>query len=175
MSDTLRLVTDTLTQAIVKFAASVEASQVTEVQKSQEACRTYAIGYLSGLTKSQINETVAKHGFTVKGKVTEATWNVAKVLLSQAHRSIAGEFGFGEKLATRWANGDFGITLRKAYAASAGPRKNVNKVAQAVKLLCSLSEAERDAVAEGVRQAIARYDAWAEGTVERFELLEKVA
>lgn len=173
---TLKLVSDTFAHAVTLFRAAVDASVEASVNKSQEACRTYAIGYLHGLTKSQINEQAAKLGFSGKdGKLLEDKWDVAKVILSMAHRSIAGQYGFGEKLAVKWANGDFSVTLRKAYAASAGPRKNVDKVKQAIKLLCSLSEAERDEVQQGVAEAIARYDAWQEGAIERFEALVTVA
>lgn len=172
---TLKLVTDTFKHAVIKLQAAVVAALATDENKSQEACRTYAIGYLAGMTKTQVYEQAAKLGFTdLQGHFTDG-WDTAKGLLSQAHRSIAGEFGFGEKLAVMWANGDFSIKLYKAYAASAGPRKVQDKVKQAVKLLCSMGEAERQDVYSQVEEAKDRYNLWQEGSIERFESLTKVA
>lgn len=108
---------------------------------NNDACQMYAIGYLSKMTKKEINQ----RGRSASG-VTEETWKSGKVTFSKVHRAIAGEYGFGEKLALAWAARDFTVSLDKAYDLSGSPRKEVDLVVKVARLLASMSSAQVQAV-----------------------------
>ena len=102
--------------------------------RNELVAQMYAIGYLSRMSKKEINI----RGRETSG-VTPETWAGTKVALSRAHRAIAGEYGFREKLAERWAIRDFTLSLVKAYNLSAPPRKQVDVVIRIARLLAKLS------------------------------------
>lgn len=142
-----------MAQEAAKVAIGVDSLNV-------KAAKVVAIGYLARKSKKEINSEARK-----ASGLTDAQWENVKPPLSYAWRAIGGEYGFGDKLAVMWAKGDFSISLMKAYAKSAPPKKETDKIAQAVKLLVQLSEEERDDVLNQVETLIAEQNA-AEGKKE---------
>lgn len=115
-----------------------------EATVSETACQLVAIGFLSKMTKKEIN---------LKGReasgVTQEDWDNGKGAFSKAWRSLddsPGKYGFGETLATQWASGDFSVALGKAYDLSAPPKKETDKVAAIAKAFANLTAQEQQAV-----------------------------
>lgn len=111
---------------------------------AQTACVLVAIGFLSKMTKKEIN---AK-GQEISG-VTPEDWAKGKGSFSKAFRSLddsPGRYGFGESLAVQWANSDFTVALEKAYLLSAPPKKETDKVAAMAKAFANLSAVDQQAV-----------------------------
>lgn len=138
----------TFTAAAKDFGAALSKAFSTHGKYRQQACVLVAIGFLSKMTKTQINESARK----ITG-VTDEVWNHGKSEFSKAWRSLddsPGKYGAGEILATMWANKDFTVTLDKAYELSGGPRKEVDKVESLAKQLATLN-------ADDVQAIIRRY------------------
>lgn len=127
--------------AAKQFGHSLEQAVSLNGSLNNDAMQMYAIGFLSKMTKKEIN---AK-GRDASG-VTEQTWKSGKVTLSKCHRAIAGEYGFGDKLALAWAVRDFTVSLDKAYDLSAAPRKDVDNVLKVARILANMSSEEQQAV-----------------------------
>lgn len=146
-------------EALGRFILASCETASKQVSQNKEACRAVAIGILSKMTKKQIN-TEAKSALVEKigQDAADTAWKSAKVPLSQAWRAIAGEYGFGEALAQKWAAGDFEVSLAAAYEASAGPRKDVDNVARAVKLLVNMTADDRENVATQVADILSKQD-----------------
>lgn len=133
-------VTATFTDAAKAFGAALESSFKRHGQYRAQACILVAIGFLSKMTKTQINENARK----ITG-VTDEVWAHGKSEFSKAWSSLddsPGKYGAGEILAQMWANKDFTITLDKAYELSRGPRKVPDKVASLAKELATLTSAQ---------------------------------
>jgi hypothetical protein len=134
--------------------------------QNQLAAQAVAIGYLARMSKTDINAEARK-----VGGYTDSQWSIVKVPLSQAWRAVGGECGFGDKLAEMWARGEFGVSLANAYAKSAPPKKVADRIAQAVKLLITLTEAEREEVLNKVDEHLGQYAEAMESKTEKFEVL----
>lgn len=160
--------------AAKQFGHSLEQAVSLNGSLNNDAMQMYAIGFLSKMTKKEIN---AK-GRDASG-VTEQTWKSGKVTLSKCHRAIAGEYGLREKLALAWAVRDFTVSLDKAYDLSAAPRKDVDNVLKVARILANMSSEEQQAViVELVNISFTlaqRYDEISAHVAETWSELEKTA
>lgn len=156
--------------SVKEFAGEVVSASLRRKSLNQRAATVVAIGYLARMSKTDINKDTRK-----LGGFTDEQWSVAKPPLSYAWRAIAGEYGYGEKLAEMWAAGNFSVALMDAYAKSAPPKKQQDRIAQAVKLLSLLTEDELNEVLEKVESEKAKYEAIAGTQGERFEALIAVS
>lgn len=128
-------VSPTFAQAAKDALAAAIANAKTDVSLACVIATLYAVGFLSKMTKKEIN----LRGQECSG-ATDAQWSLLKSYLSMAHRSIAGEYGFGEWLAVQWAKSDFTVlTLRDAYDKTGGPKVTPDVVESLARKLAQLS------------------------------------
>lgn len=148
------------------YATAVASTTAAEGSRNNLACQLVALGFLGGLGKKEINSEARE-----AGSYTDDAWKVAKVALSRAWRAVGSDSGFGEKLAAQWAVGNFAISLRQAYEASAPAKASPDNFEKAVKLLLTLSAEELEAVMRRVQEIHAEVSAAEVAKGQRFEAL----